>query len=254
MACQDDSVKLLALATLNMADDEGYFLADAALVRSFARPLDENSRNTHGALTTLCEIGWIEIKKTATHGSIGRVANFAKHQVINRPSPSKLKNYFAGESSLNIHGVLTETSVPEQGTGNREQGREHNSPLALTRKRERVKSSPDHIVKTIYEIYPRKEGRGEAYRAIEKALVRVSKEKSCVREDAGDFIYSAVAKFSESPAGKKGQYTPHCATWMNQDRFFDDPSEWWKVNTNGNSSDNAEVIRAAAERLNLESA
>src|SRR5205823_5359047 len=110
-------------------------------------------------------------------------------------------------------------------------------PLALTRKLAKQKS-PDAIVARIFESYPRKVARAAAYKAIEKALVRVAKEKSCSREDAADFLYQTVAKFRESPAGKKGEYTPHPATWFNADKFFDDSQEWWKVNTNGNNNGN----------------
>ena len=43
MTRQDDATKLLALGLLNFADDEGYFYADAALIRSALRPLDDDS-------------------------------------------------------------------------------------------------------------------------------------------------------------------------------------------------------------------
>ena len=29
-----------------------------------------------------------------------------------------------------------------------------------------------------------------------------------------------------SPAGQRGEYTPHPSTWFHQDRYFDDPAEW----------------------------
>jgi len=123
-------------------------------------------------------------------------------------------------------------------------------PPALTRKLVKQKS-PDPIVLKIYEKYPRKVARAAAYKAIDKAIARVAKEKSCSREDAADFIYQAVVKFRESPCGQKGEHTPHPATFMNQDRFFDDPQEWWKVNTNGNSSNSTgqDVIGDVAARL-----
>ncbi len=131
-----------------------------------------------------------------------------------------------------------------------EQEQETISPPALTRKLVKQKS-PDPIVLKIYEKYPRKVARRAAYEAINKAIGRVAKEKSCSREDAADFIYQAVAEFRESPAGKKGEHTPHPATFMNQDKFFDHRGEWWRVNTNGNSSESngQDVIGDVAARL-----
>ena len=133
----------------------------------------------------------------------------------------------SGSGKANGNAIRTAQSQ-SQSQG---QDQRHNTSHALTCERQK---EPDPIVRRIYELYPRKVARAAAHQAIERALVRVEKEKCCSRGDAGDFIYAAVAKFRESPAGKKGGHTPHCATWMNQDKFFDDPQEWWKVNTNGN--------------------
>ena len=88
MTRQHDSVRLLALALLNIADDEGYFLADQRQIRSQVWPLTEDSVIAHGALITLSEVGYIEVRKHPTHGLIGLVVNFTKHQRINRPTPS----------------------------------------------------------------------------------------------------------------------------------------------------------------------
>jgi len=144
LAILPEFTRLLAIAVLNLADDEGYFEADARLVRGDVFPYDEDSRRTHGGLTELSRIGYITIRTSKTKGEIGLVCNFKKHQVINRPTPSKLKaEYIAAsrntndliggtnkstqltEDSLSDHGGLTEEAVleEEQGTGkgNREE-------------------------------------------------------------------------------------------------------------------------------------
>ena len=91
LAILPEFTRLLAIAVLNLADDEGYFEADARLVRGDVFPYEEDSRRTHGGLTELSRIGYITIRTSKTKGEIGRVCNFEKHQVINRPTPSKLK-------------------------------------------------------------------------------------------------------------------------------------------------------------------
>jgi uncharacterized phage protein (TIGR02220 family) len=122
MAKLSDTTRLCAIGLLNCADDEGYFMASPAIIRCQLWPFSESSVNAHGALSELSNAGWIEVKNHPTHGQVGWVVNFRKHQLVNRPSPSKLKAYFLSESSVNAHGVLSEPSLPEQGTGNREQG------------------------------------------------------------------------------------------------------------------------------------
>lgn len=139
MGMAEDSVKCLALALLNLADDEGYFLADPRLVRSFARPFDEDSTNVRRALERLQKMGWIEVRNHPSHGEIGLIVNFLEHQKIDRPSPSKIKAYFLDESSTNPRRPL------DIGTGNREQGISEQPPPSespATPPRKQVKKPP----------------------------------------------------------------------------------------------------------------
>ncbi len=125
--------RLLAIALLNVADDEGYFEADVALIRGDVFPFEKDCVNIHGGLTELSRIGYVEIREHSSKGQIGLILAFQKHQVINRPSPSKLSDFFEesavnyreNDDSLKTHGVFIEGSLLEQGTGNREKEREH---------------------------------------------------------------------------------------------------------------------------------
>jgi hypothetical protein len=111
--------RLAAIGLLNIADDDGFFLADAALIRSALWPFDEDSTNARRALDALSKAGYIEIRESSTHGPIGSVLNFSKHQRIDRPTASKLAGYF---NSSNPRRVLDESSLLE-GKG-KEQGKE----------------------------------------------------------------------------------------------------------------------------------
>lgn len=122
MARQPDEVRLCAIALLNVADDEGYFLASPALVRSEVWPFDEDSSRARRGLDTLASIGWVEIRNHPTHGPIGKVVNFSKHQRIDRPSASKIASYFLDERSTNDRRALDERSLLDQGSGIRDQG------------------------------------------------------------------------------------------------------------------------------------
>lgn len=125
--------RLLAIALLNVADDEGYFEADVALIRGDVFPFEKDCVNIHGGLTELSRIGYVEIREHSSKGQIGLILAFQKHQVINRPSPSKLRKFFdestvntrENSDSVKTHGGLTDDSLLEQGTGNREKEGEH---------------------------------------------------------------------------------------------------------------------------------
>lgn len=123
-----ESVHMLAAALLNYADDEGYFNANPALVKAACFPLREPSVSVHGGLTQLCDLDYIRIANGIDGRSYGWVVGFAKHQRVNRPTPSRIKGLVASwERSVSIHGGLTEPSVAEQGTGNREVEEEQGS-------------------------------------------------------------------------------------------------------------------------------
>ena len=124
MGRQDDATKCLALALLNLADDEGYFFADPAGVRSFCRPFDDDSTIARRCLARLSEVGWIRVGESASHGLIGWIVNFGDHQKVDRAKRSKIKAYVLVDHSSKARRTFVEGSIPEQGTGNREQGRD----------------------------------------------------------------------------------------------------------------------------------
>ncbi len=121
-ARQPDDVRLAAIGLLNISDDEGYFLASPALIRSSLWPFDEDSTRARRVLATLTNEGWIEVREHLSHGPIGLVVNFTKHQRIDRPSLSKIKTYFLDEDSTSIRRALDDHSLLDQGSGIRDQG------------------------------------------------------------------------------------------------------------------------------------
>lgn len=112
--------RILALGLLNLADDEGYFSADTDYIRG-AVLFREDSSNVRRMLDELSRSGWITLCGTAER-PIGRVVNFRKHQRVDRPQPSRLKQYALDESSTNDRRPLDDESTQEQG-------KERNTPI-----------------------------------------------------------------------------------------------------------------------------
>ena len=113
---------MLAAALLNYSDDEGYFNANPKLVKAECCPLRDDSMNIPDALQELSNIGYIRLGKGSDGKQYGQVVKFSEHQVISHKKPSKIKGVVSfQEQSSNIPGTVH----PEQGTGNREQGKEH---------------------------------------------------------------------------------------------------------------------------------
>lgn len=107
--------RILALGLLNLADDEGYFDADPDYIRGSVL-FREDSSNVRRMLDELSRSEWITLCGRPER-PIGRVVNFRKHQRVDRPQPSRLKQYALDESSSNDRRVLDDQSTPEQGTG-----------------------------------------------------------------------------------------------------------------------------------------
>lgn len=112
-------------------------------------------------------------------------------------------------------------------------------------------STPEEL---IYADYPRKVGRVKALQSIGKATKKVAKEFQLNEHEAAEFLHKAVIEFARSPAGKKGEYTPHCATWMNQERWNDDRKEWYRDTSSQWSGPQAVTKAQQRQDANIEAA
>jgi len=135
LAAMSEHARLMAIALLNHADDEGYFMANVALVRAACFPFEDDSTKCRRSLDDLSCKGFVTIVD-ASNKQIGHVNNFLEHQRIDRPKKSTLKDAFIGalakkpnvlqtkieidEASTNARRMIDDASLLEQGTGNRE--------------------------------------------------------------------------------------------------------------------------------------
>jgi hypothetical protein len=111
-----DKAKLLAIALLNYADDEGYFRANPKLIKATLFPLNSSVKTTV-LLRELSDIGYIELCKGSDGKEYGRLPTFLEHQVINKSKSSRIKDLW----TLRYDYGSTTVGLPP-GTGNREQG------------------------------------------------------------------------------------------------------------------------------------
>ena len=68
----------------------------------------------------------------------------------------------------------------------------------------------------IYFEYPRKVAKPEAIKAIRRR----------VREVGGVVLFAKTKAFASVRPDKNDRFTPHPATWFNQERYNDDPETW----------------------------
>ncbi|MBN5203113.1 hypothetical protein JY494_26745 [Serratia marcescens] len=117
MAEVSEAACLLAIGLLNYADDEGYFNANPKLIKAAVFPIREPSVSIPVMLRELSNHGYLSMFYTSDNRQFGLIKNFAKHQVVNKPRPSKIKEM----ELLPYNYGSTTVSLPlgmDQGSGN----------------------------------------------------------------------------------------------------------------------------------------
>ena len=86
-------------------------------------------------------------------------------------------------------------------------------PIPIPKKDKDIPASPSEIeFNSFWEIYPRRQAKGAAAGAWKKALKKASAQT----------IIEGAMRFSSDP-NRNPEFTPHASTWLNQERWGDDP-------------------------------
>lgn len=172
-----------------------------------------------------------------------RGAIFSRRMVADehqRQADYKRVRKFRRNGKRNADETVNET--PLIGTGN-----EINPDVGFVSSKSKantnaLKKITESYIQQVYENYPRKVARNEAFKAIAKALERLLQGESPEGlfhslDDAVVWLMQRTKLFALSPAGQKGDYTPYPASWFNGKRYLDDESEWLKEGSNGQGND-----------------
>jgi hypothetical protein len=205
-------------------DDNGVGKDDLALIVAdvFPRDLSRNPtgtlRKVSEALGSLSQAGLLwryEVDGTkllyiAFWESVQRIEKPGKGRF---PRPDGTMDYRESkirESSRNPPGTLPEPSGLEQGNrGTGEQGRKDLAPAAAP-----AEAEPD-LFDAFWSNYPRKDNKAQARKAWPKACKRLSPERLVKAAEYWAGLWSEV--------GKDREHIPHASTWLNNDRWNDEP-------------------------------
>lgn len=144
---------------------------------------------------------FIVCQKRATAGRTGGLASQANRKQTAKQKPSK---------------TLISDSDSDSDSGSHS---ELNQPR---------KERPS-MAETIYQAYPRHVGKAKALLAIDKAIEVIAQRDASMRKAPASWLLERVQKFADSPAGKRGNFTPYPATWFNGGRYDDDDAEWQRT-------------------------
>jgi uncharacterized protein YdaU (DUF1376 family) len=112
-----------------------------------------------------------------------------------------LKASFAGRRSVVARGLNERLTNAEQSLNHKEEDKEEDKDI----------NKKDLFV-SFWNVYPLKVGKGAAQKAFEKAI----------RTTDADIIIKGALRYKSDPNRVPG-YTAHAATWLNAQRWLDDP-------------------------------
>lgn len=193
---------LLAIGLLNHCDDEGYFNANPKLIESDIFPLRELSGSVTQLLKELHDIGYVEVFLGSDSKRYGLVVNFEKHQVINKKTSSKIKQFCNLPYDYSSDHVALPTGKERKGTGNKEQGAGKSSSK---------KQIDLNGFEQFLEAYGKKIDRAGA----EKAWSKIKWQDGLL-----DLIIKQAKAYSNSVSEK--QFQKHAATWLNGECWNDE--------------------------------
>jgi hypothetical protein len=115
LASVSPEAALLAIGLLNHADDEGYFNAHPKLIESDIFPLRELSHTVTVLIDELHSIGYIALFQGTDGKRYGHICNFAKHQVINKKNPSKIRELCKKQEDYGTTTVVLPVGMERNG-------------------------------------------------------------------------------------------------------------------------------------------
>lgn len=230
-----DSTYLIPGTTDVIKVPRGSFVTGREKLRSSLYPSTNSdtpvSRTIYRWLESLEKMGCITLVTVSHRCTVVSVCNYDTYQ------SSELGQC---PSDVQVVSKSCPTDVPPMSTSEecknerREEGKNINTPLPPeggNGEKNKIRSGrqiPEFMipqVQEIYRAYPRHVGTDAAYKAIAKSL------GFCEYET----LLAITKRYSERRRrpGNDPKLTPHPATWFNQGRWKDDPTEWDRLDSDG---------------------
>lgn len=220
MASISESACLLALGLLNYSDDDGYFNANIALIKAAVFPIREPSGSITVLLRELSSVGYIELFSCENSRSYGKVTNFKDHQVINKPTASKIKDltllpYDYGSDTVGLPSG-------KEGKGKERKGRDKpptplkGGPTVDCLRGKLLKGQQAKDFLRFWESFSYKEGRAGAATSWSK-----------IKDYSPELVERIIAAATDKAKRRSGEdKTPQMAQgWLSGKRWEDEPLE-----------------------------
>jgi uncharacterized protein YdaU (DUF1376 family) len=201
----------------------------ATTVLTMFTPSSEAGRMVHDRLERerLKQSDWRE--KSASGGRKSAELRKGASTTLQPPLPNGINQKATLQSSVSsLQSSSTSTSSAPTHTapvpvaaGDEAPAADCPFPPEVAKKVKRNPSIEQIELERIYEAYPRKEKRPDAFRAIKKALMDSGMTHESLLE-----ITQTYAKATERWPKDKRKYIPYPASWFNSESYRGDPKRW----------------------------
>lgn len=116
MASIPKESRLLAIALLNYADDQGYFYVVPQVIRGALFPFDDDSTTIRRGLDDLSRCGYIRSGTSSDGKKVCHIINFREHQKIDKPQPSKIAASGVEWGEFDEHSTNAPRTLDEQSS------------------------------------------------------------------------------------------------------------------------------------------
>ncbi len=182
-----------------------------------------------GFAAALNDAGWLD----GSDGNL-QIPNFDRHNGKSAKQRANTAKRIRKSRKCNADTVTESATEALPEKRREEKRREESNGIAA-----QSSSSTSDEVHRIYQAYPRKVGKGDALKAIGKAIRKA---------DAATLL-EAVTEFAAAMSDQETQFIPHPATWFNQERWLDDRSNWTAHRETKSATSSTSGIDAACDRL-----
>lgn len=216
--------RLLFLACLNFADDEGLIRWNSSYLNACAFVYDNFSENKiKKTMSELEKAKLLHIFETKNHFFIAKIRNFKKHQKIDHPQPTRF--------DVDLDLILTSEELKNQSEIeiNSENGSVNGSfknseqfapkdNIIEVKGKDKLKEVKDKVYmsdfETFWKLYP-KQRAGNKEKS-EKAFLKAITDKRATAEK----IIESCRNYAICDEVVKG-FAKGCQAWLNDDRFND---------------------------------
>jgi uncharacterized protein YdaU (DUF1376 family) len=182
---------------------------------------------------------WDRIKRKFTQGPDGLLRNIRCEEIRSRSlaAGDRKRQQARNAAAMRWHsgsnaGAMrndandndNESDTDSEIGNESESGQTHSLGVAepASDNRKRKLPIPDGALERLWNLFPRKVGKGRAMKLLEQAIRAYADEWELPEMDSAVEVFREhIARMAEQYRNKEQQYIPHPATWLSQQRYLD---------------------------------